>query len=221
MGVVQANVEYALLRLGERGDSEVGEALQDAEDAAKRLRAMIEDLLLVASSEEAQLPVRRQRVAVRPLLEEVRRRHARAATERNVSLDIVATGGEEVAADRVLLSRALDNLVDNALRYTPRAGRVEMAAHVAGEAIFTVSNTGRAIPASERASLFEKYARVVDTQSGRSARVGPGLGLHFCRRAAEAHGGQIDVVETEDWPNRFVLRVPPATDAAASVQEHG
>jgi signal transduction histidine kinase len=218
ISVVQANMEYALGRVGgSPGSDDLADVLRDADEAALRLQRIAEDLLLVAKDEDAALPVLRSRIAVWPLLDEVRRRHLRTAEERRVTLDVVVDAQPELFADKALLARALDNLVDNAVRFTPRGGRIEVAAHINGEAVFTVSNTGHVVPPEERERLFEKFARVGGA-GGRIesvGRVGPGIGLYFCRRAAEAHGGRIALVETEEWPARFVMRLPPPAPGRA------
>jgi signal transduction histidine kinase len=82
----------------------------------------------------------------------------------------------------------LQNLVGNAIKFTPAHGQVRVSAEAVegnGRVAITVSDTGPGIPRDVRDRLFEKFA------SGNQAGRGSGLGLHFCRLAAEAHGGRI------------------------------
>ena len=69
----------------------------------------------------------------------------------------------------------------------------------------SVSNDGPAIPAAERGRIFEKFKRGDGERAGSG---NAGLGLYFCKRAVEAHGGEIDVLETQDWPTLFRINLP-------------
>jgi signal transduction histidine kinase len=116
---------------------------------------------------------------------------------------------EELAADvdARLIGRVLQNLLDNAVRYTPRGGRVAIrAARDGGEVVLAVGNTGPALADGDRLRVFERDFRSVERVDG--ARRGGGLGLYFCRLVAEAHGGSIGVESRPELPIEFVLRLP-------------
>ncbi|MEZ4400480.1 MAG: HAMP domain-containing sensor histidine kinase [Kofleriaceae bacterium] len=114
------------------------------------------------------------------------------------------------AVDPRLLGRVLQCLLDNAVRYAPRAGRVAIRAAAAGpgELVLAIGNSGRALTDDERQFLFEREFRAAERAA--SARRGRGLGLYFCRVVAEAHGGTITVESRPTLPVEFVLRVPLA-----------
>jgi signal transduction histidine kinase len=112
-----------------------------------------------------------------------------------------------VLADHDVLLRVLVNLVDNALKFTPRGERVWVAAGPEPKGVrVEVVDAGPGIPVAERARIFEKFTQV---QRQAETRRGVGLGLSFCRMAVEAHGGRIWV---EDGPggrgSRFVFTLP-------------
>ena len=117
-------------------------------------------------------------------------------------------------ADRTLLQRVLENILDNAFRHTPRHGRIAITARPRRGVEIVVSNDGPPIPLLERRRIFEKFQapggqEEVGVGAGLGARAGnAGLGLYFCKRAIEAHGGAIDVVETLDWPTSFLINLP-------------
>jgi signal transduction histidine kinase len=95
--------------------------------------------------------------------------------------------------DPGLISRVLNNLLDNAIKFTPEGGRVRVWARrdgetAAGELLIGVSDEGPGIPEDEQHRLFEKFRRI---RSVRGRRSGSGLGLPFCKLAVEAHGGRI------------------------------
>jgi signal transduction histidine kinase len=105
-----------------------------------------------------------------------------------------------------LTERVLENLVANALRYSPRGGKVLLAAETrGGEHVIAIHNNGPAIDPAKRVALFEKYRQ----EGNGVARVtGWGLGLYFCRMAVEAHGGRIAVEDVPGWSTSFLVRLP-------------
>jgi signal transduction histidine kinase len=111
----------------------------------------------------------------------------------------------QLKTDRSLLQRVVENILDNSLQYTPANGRVGVGTRVNGGIEITVSNSGPPIPPSERRRVFEKFARI---EPGNGARGNAGLGLYFCKRAIDALGGDIEVIETPEWPTSFVVRLP-------------
>jgi two-component system OmpR family sensor kinase len=119
--------------------------------------------------------------------------------------------GVVVAGERDALETLLSNLVDNALRYTPRGGRVDVAALRDGDAaVLEVVDTGPGIPPHERERVFDRFYRV-----GGGDAPGSGLGLAIVRSIADRHGAQVRLAEGAggaglDVRVRFPARVPPA-----------
>ena len=110
-----------------------------------------------------------------------------------------------VPADDALLRRMLENLVDTAIRHTPRGGRVEAnATRRPNTLALSVATTGPAIDQCERERLFEKFGGRENEASSSNV----GLGLHFCRLAAEAHGGRVDIESSATYPTVFVVELP-------------
>ena len=206
LSIAHLNIGWVKQSIGpERGD--LHDALTDALDASGRLHRMIDDLLAVARLEQVDVPLQRDRVAVDDLLGELARAHSREALEKRIGLRVEAESGLSVCADRAILRRVLENLVGNALQYTPADGRVGLSARGGPDVEITVSNTGAPIPEQERSHIFEKFRRGENApMKGGHA----GLGLYFCRRAMEAHRGSITVAETQEWPTSFVLRFAAA-----------
>ncbi len=125
------------------------------------------------------------------------------------SLTIERAVPEELTADVDvrLIGRVLQNLLDNAVRYTPRGGTVAIRAERDGaEVVLAVGNSGPALADGDRARVFERDFRSSEREEG--ARRGHGLGLYFCRLVAEAHGGSIAVTSRPTLPIEFALRLP-------------
>jgi signal transduction histidine kinase len=190
------------------GGSDVEGALSDTLEAAGRLRGMIDDLLIVYQLEESAFPVHEESISVASVLRPLIASYTRKAEAKAVSLAPPPMIDAEVRADRQLLRRVLENILDNCLRYTPASGRVEVAARSEGQIEIAVSNSGPPIPLAERGRIFQKFARGKGSEPSRGSA---GLGLYFCKRAIEAQGGEIGVFETKEWPTSFVIRLPHAS----------
>jgi two-component system, sensor histidine kinase and response regulator len=153
--------------------------------------ARLVDGVLVASRLEAGVfTVDRRLIHVGAVIEPMLRVFTPVATRRRVALVFEGSLDLEVRADPQKLRQALDNLVANALKFTPRGGRVVVrVAREADHVVFVISDTGPGIPASERENIFDRYKQ---GSRGRAAG-GAGLGLAIARGIAEAHQGTVAV----------------------------
>ncbi|HET9932639.1 MAG TPA: hybrid sensor histidine kinase/response regulator [Polyangiaceae bacterium] len=202
-GIV-ANTEWVYEQLSRQESGYLG-ALEDVLSSASRLRAMINDLMTVSQLERGTFPVRRRTVAMGPLLRSVVRDFSRAAEQRQIELSAPHECEVDVEVDVDLIQRVLGNILENSLRYTPERGKVALDAHLAQKLEIEIKNSGPPIPKFERDLIFEKFRR----GSGAGLTHGnAGLGLYFCKRAVQAHGGDIQVVETPDYPTCFLIRLP-------------
>jgi two-component system, OmpR family, heavy metal sensor histidine kinase CusS len=126
---------------------------------------------------------------------------------RNLRFDIDCEPDLVVRIDRELIGRVIENLIDNGSRYASRNGRV--AVSVKRDDVGTeiaVGNSGPPVPDQERSNIFGRYFQVEARRA--AARANRGLGLYFCKLAAEAHGGTIHVEQRGDLGAVFVVRIP-------------
>jgi signal transduction histidine kinase len=173
----------------------------DAVRQAERLTSMINDLLDVARLEEGRLKPLLADLSAADLCQESRRHSALLPRIRKLKVEVESDAGLRVEADRKLLVRILDNLLGNAVRFAET--RVRLTALGEGnEVVFRVQNDGPPINPLMRKHLFEKFAQLGRTDGGW------GLGLYFCRLAAEVHGGSVSVESDDQWNVSFVLRLP-------------
>jgi signal transduction histidine kinase len=110
-----------------------------------------------------------------------------------------------LCADRTLLSRVLQNLIDNAIKFAPQGSNIVIQARVdqpPQSILVSVHDEGPGIPPELRSQLFQKFV------AGSSPRGGTGLGLAFCKLAVEAHRGEIWVESESDQGTTFVFRIP-------------
>jgi signal transduction histidine kinase len=138
-------------------------------------------------------PAKRDAVDLAALAQAAVQVHAARAIEEGLTLAAEAPEPVTVEGDRVALETLLDNLVDNALRYT-RAGKVVVRARREGRgAVLEVEDTGPGIPAGERQRVFDRFYRGDAAPTG-----GTGLGLAIVKRIAERHGASVSLAEGGD-----------------------
>jgi two-component system, OmpR family, sensor kinase len=190
VAVIRAELDAALRAGGH--DEQVREALVAALEECDHLAQLAEDLLFVARAAEGELPIRREPVEVRPLLEGVRARFGDRAREHGRDLRVDGGDGLRIEADELRLRQALGNLVDNALRHG--AGEIVLRARrgaLDGAVELEVADHGPGFDPDLANRAFERFTR------GDAARTrgGTGLGLAIVRAIAEAHGGRAEIVD--------------------------
>jgi NtrC-family two-component system sensor histidine kinase KinB len=191
------------------------ELLVDARDNAERLLAMINNLLDLGRLERG-----RERVDLRPeapadLLEAAAAEVRPRAEDHGLSLVVeVAPDLPPVRADAKRLGHALNNLLDNAVAYTDRGGRITLsAARTAGGVMLSISDTGHGIPPEYLDRVFDRFFRV----PGQSEGTGTGLGLAIVHEIVVAHGGGITCESAVGRGTTFRIVLPVAENAAIAV----
>jgi signal transduction histidine kinase len=180
-------------------------ALADCVNESDRLLHLLETLLDISAAEGGALKLNRTRFDLRTLVERAADLYLEVAEEAKITVTLDLTAAVEVNADAIRLGQAINNLVDNALKYTPAGGRVALAVSREGnDATFTVTDSGPGVPEKERTAIFRRLYR---SDSSRSQR-GFGLGLSLAKAIAEAHGGTITVSDAPAGGARFTLVLP-------------
>ena len=213
LAAVIGMVDFLSLELGGSPDY-VRNCLNDIRTACNRIHRVTANLLDLARLESNKLPLRLISLDAPALLSTLARHRAAQAGFKNVQIAIrPSPPGPRVVADEDLLARVVDNLLDNALRYAPPHGHIEMEVREAGDRVqVLVGNDGPAIPPDAQATIFEKFARGAE-----SARLNLGLGLYFARMAMQAQGGRIWLEQTDRLPTVFGLELPAAAAPPAPV----
>lgn len=174
--------------------------------AAREALDLVRNELDAAAVEGRGMVVNREPLNVNEFVEQVVDGYRAAAEAKGVRLTTFLAGScPTLTADRQLLSRAIGNLVSNAIKYTHANGSVEViTAARAGSVSVSVRDTGCGIAPATQTRLFQKYSRV-----GTSVAVeGSGLGLYIVRRIAEAHGGSVAVASDVGQGSTFTLSLP-------------
>jgi signal transduction histidine kinase len=177
---------------------------------ADRLAALVEQLLFLARADSHPLELDAQPVDLAEILDEAAETARPAAGAKNVGLFVdAAPRSGTVLADRPQLVRVVDNLVANAVNFTPDGGSVRLVGRRVGElAILEVTDTGPGIPDSEQRDLFKRFFRGTDAVE--KAIPGSGLGLAISQVIAEAHGSTIELESTPGAGSTFRLALPLA-----------
>jgi signal transduction histidine kinase len=183
------------------------ESLGDCVNLVARIQSLVATILDVDELEDGVLRAHRTQVDLDVMIRQVIASIDRALRSRGLRIEWGVPAGLTFSVDPSLFARVLENLLDNAVRYASRGGRVAIhAEQAAGGLVLAIGNDGPAIADAERAAIFGRYHRVEARRA--AARVGRGLGLYFCRLAIEAHNGAITVESREDLNAVFVVRVP-------------
>ena len=182
------------------------EASEDALNSSTNVANMITQILDTTKLEEGRITLNIEPVSTREVLDLARQQVLSRAQSKDVSITVDAPDTLFMLADRRLFPRLLDNLLSNALRYSPAQGRILMVAtESGGEVVLSIHNTGKVIPLPDRERIFAKFQQG-DTETNRL--FGWGLGLYFCRLVVEAHSGRIAVEDVVGWSTSFVIHLP-------------
>ena len=181
---------------------------------AKRMDAMIEDLVDSARNDSHQLRLRPQPIDVAAYLSELLDRSAPLLEVGRVRLPPNGAGGLIALADPCRLDRIVLNLVTNALKYSPPGSAVELgAAATDGWVTISVADHGPGIPSADLPHVFDRFYR----GHGTAARGGLGIGLYSVRLLVEAHGGRVRVTPGPHGGTTFKVALPapsyPGRDA--------
>ena len=177
-------------------------------DHALRLSRITDDLLKLSRIEAGRLEPEFQTVFAKELIERaIEAARPRAEAKRLALRSAGAPESLRLRGDSNLLREVLDNLLANAIQYTPEGGRIEVsAAEDQGYGVISVSDTGIGIPEAEQERIFERFYRV---DAARSRELGStGLGLSIARHIVEAHGGRIVVKSAVGEGSRFSFSIP-------------
>jgi len=181
------------------------EALADCVEESERVMTMLNTLMDISEVETGAMKLNPSRVDVAELAAQLTEFYAEVAEERGLTISMVTQGRCETEADENRLRQAVGNLLDNAVKYTPSGGRVEVGVEGAGGRVMVrVRDTGIGISAEDAPRVWERLYRGDKSRSQR----GLGLGLSLVRAIAQAHGGDCVVKSEEGKGSEFTLIIP-------------
>jgi two-component system sensor histidine kinase BaeS len=178
---------------------------------------VLDQLLLLAQADAGTLRPRLEEIEIADLLEELAARWRGVAQAKQVEVVSWLPDSGTIAADPDLLRRALDNLVDNAIRYSPALGTVTMSARQQGEYwLLEVADQGPGVPEGLHETVFHRFVRADSVRTRRAG--GAGLGLALGAAIADAHGGRLTLASRPEEGAVFQFRLPARPQPAPPSQ---
>jgi PAS domain S-box-containing protein len=183
---------------------------------AERLLRLVEDLLLTAQASAGNLALEKAELDIAAVVAQAVQAGTPVAAARGISLTCSTEALPLANCDRLRIGQVVDNLVSNALKFTPAGGNVEVRAYPHRSAVrIEVTDTGMGISDDEQSQLFERFFRTARAQE--EAIPGVGLGLSISKAIVEAHDGRIAVRSKEGVGTTFFVDLPAAAQRLQAV----
>jgi signal transduction histidine kinase len=184
---------------------QIKESLADAVEEAERLNAMLCTIMDISEVEAGALKLDLQTFPLKPVVDVLLDLYDEVAQEKNITIIASVDPAGEITADRNRLQLLLSNLLDNAIKYTPNNGRVEIGAEfLPNETRITVRDTGIGIDADDLPRIWDRLYRADKSRSQR----GLGLGLSLVKAFVVAHGGKATVTSQPGQGSLFTVTFP-------------
>jgi len=176
--------------------------------AVEKLTRLVGQLFELSKLDARQNQPQHEPFAINELVHDVVQKFEPLAAQRGINLSMGSPQRAVlIEGDVAMIERAVENLIDNALRYTPERGRVLVSAEQQDRfACVSISDDGPGIPADEAANIFDRFYRVDKSRS--AASEGAGLGLAITRKIVEAHGGSVSVESEIGVGSTFTIKLP-------------
>ena len=194
------------------------EYLSIAQESCDQMRTYINDMLDVTRLDTGKVHVEFQPASLGALAQRFVTRFAPAAARKGVALEcVVAPNLPLLPLDESRIGQVLTNLLSNALKFTPEAGRITVSVTAAARGCLelAVADTGRGIAPEHHDRIFDRLYQV--EREDASSREGLGLGLHICRELTRLHGGTIRVESKVGTGSAFIVSLPIAGSVQVSV----
>lgn len=215
LAVLRADVERAMHPRTSRDDRMI--ALEESLQEVTRMSDLVDSLLTLARADEGRFELAQEPIEIEPLLRDVYETATILGETAGLSISMPAVADAVVMGERARLRQLLLNLVTNAIKYTPRGGRVELSSGMrgAGEIAISVRDTGIGIAAADLPHIFDRFWRADRARSRAAERSGFGLGLAISQYIAQAHGGTLMAQSRLGRGTLFTVVLPVAGTHAA------
>ena len=215
--IVRTEADVTLSR-EHRTEEEYRASIAIMQDAARRLTRIVDDLFLLSRADSGQLVAGEAELYLEELVHDTTHVVRSMADQRGVHVEVRRLVEAPFRGDADLLGRLLLNLLDNAIKYSPEGGTVDVVMARGNDYYdITVADGGPGIPLDARERVFERFFRVdaARSRTHTTATSGAGLGLAIARRIAEMHGGRLEIVDARAGRTAFRLRLPVSRIEAA------
>lgn len=207
LGVIEMGIDYIREAGTDLSEEDRTTVLDGIAKHIRHMLSLIDELLDVTQIESGTLALVRADVDIAGLVEEVVSHHTRLAAPKNIQIALASSEIGKVRADPQRLRQVMDNLISNAVKYSPLGSQVVIRSRIEGDSwYFAVEDQGPGIQPEERGRLFTEFGRLSSRPTGGERSTG--LGLAISRRMIEAHGGQIGVDSEPGKGSVFWFRLP-------------
>ncbi len=208
MSVIQGYIETMIMKGNDLSPEEQRKYLEIIFKSSEKLNKLVADLFELSRLEARQVKVHRERFNLNELLQDTAQQYQLKADEKGINLKTHLTPDAIVNADIALMQRAIQNLMDNALKYTPPNGEVTVeAGHNNNHVEVVISNSGKGIPEDQLPHIFDRYFMMDKEKHGID---GSGLGLAIVKKIMDIHDAQINVSSRPDDNTTFRFSLPAA-----------
>ena len=203
--VLRGELEALIQRTDIPGDAR--ETIESALEESERLSKIVDSLLAISRLDAGEALMTREQFDLGELVAGTVDQMRLLADDKQIELKCVSDNSAQIEADPSRLKQVVVNLVDNAIKYTPEGGKVEITVgSTNGKAHIEVSDNGVGIPKESLSQVFDRFYRVDKARSRHLG--GAGLGLSIVKSICKAHGGRISVDSTEGKGSRFTVELP-------------
>lgn len=205
LGAIFANLDWLKQTCDDGRNPESLEAVADLTQACRQLEALLVEGLVARQVPVGTLSVKRRRTPIAALVDAAVRRIDKRARLSGLRIAVTGVPSLQASIDPDLVSRVLDNLLDNALRVSPTGSTVSVHyGDSGGDLLLTICDQGPGVPTEERNRIFEIFSASPTRHGNRGTA---GMGLAFCQKVAEAHGGRV-ILDDRGAGACFVVTLP-------------
>ena len=195
------------------------ERLASVLEEVERLAKIVETLFALSRLDAGEAQAESVRFDLAQLVTSTAEQMCLLAEDKHITVTCRADGEVPVEGDRARLKQVVVNLLDNAIKYTPANGRINLRTSIHdGRALLEIEDTGIGIPADALPRVFERFFRVDKARA--RAMGGAGIGLSIVKAICAAHGGQVAVASVEGQGTRFKVTLPLAPAATRKESSH-
>jgi len=185
------------------------EALADCVEEADRILTMLNTLMDISEAETGAMKLQMDNIDISELIKDTVELYAHVAEDKNVSLHASSPDDLFLSADANRMRQVMANLMDNAVKYTPSGGRIDLEAfQLDHQAVITVKDTGAGISSEDTPKIWNRLYRSDQSRSQR----GLGLGLSLVKAVVQAHNGRIEVSSEPGVGSLFTLYLPTSVE---------
>jgi heavy metal sensor kinase len=199
--------EFEVALSQNRNDDAYREAISEALERVNALINMVNDLFLISRFDVNKMDMDMMYLNLAEAVKDLYDFYLPVAQDKNLQFQIQQCDDVVIRGDKTRIHQLLSNLLDNAVKFTPENGTITISVSAyQGAAQFQISDNGIGIAEAELPHIFNRFYQADKSRSG--ANRGTGLGLHICKRIAEAHGGNIQAVSNQEKGVTFILTIP-------------